>query len=330
MHEPLTPTARWPYHSVNDIHVRKAGLLVETSLTASDSAADERPLPSVTVIVPVYNESSTIADEVRKINAALSNSSTLELIVVDDGSTDGTGDLAREAGARVITHPVNLGQGAAIKTGITNAAGDYIVIIDGDGTYPTEDLPKLVAFSAESGYEQVIGDRQSEQGSLRLLRIVVKRLLRMFAAFLSGQAVGDLNSGMRVLTKDAANRYFSLIPDGFSNSTTLTLASLSHRGRIAFIPIDYRARVIGKSKFRPIEDTYNMMLTVVRMVMYVDPLRVLFPVALVFLVGGVGKGISDIFRFDLHITTSSVLLTMTAIQIIAIALIADLIVRRTR
>lgn len=304
--------------------------MVEANLTASEATADESPQASVTVIVPAYNESATIAEDVRRIRAAFSDSPKLQLLVINDGSTDGTDDLAKGAGASVISHPVNLGQGAAIKTGITNATGDFIVIVDGDGTYPAEDLPKLVSFTMESGYEQVIGDRQSEQGSLRLLRMVVKRLLRMFASFLSGQAVGDMNSGMRVLTKEAANRYLTLIPDGFSNSTTLTLASLSHRGRIAFIPIDYGARKVGKSKFRPIEDTYNMMLTVVRMVMYVDPLRVLLPIAFVFFIGGVGKGISDIIRFDLHITTSSVLLTMTAIQIAAIALIADLIVRRTR
>lgn len=304
--------------------------MVEANLTASEATADEGPQASVTVIVPAYNESATIAEDVRRIRAAFSDSPKLQLLVINDGSTDGTDDLAKGAGASVISHPVNLGQGAAIKTGITNATGDFIVIVDGDGTYPAEDLPKLVSFTMESGYEQVIGDRQSEQGSLRLLRMVVKRLLRMFASFLSGQAVGDMNSGMRVLTKEAANRYLTLIPDGFSNSTTLTLASLSHRGRIAFIPIDYGARKVGKSKFRPIEDTYNMMLTVVRMVMYVDPLRVLLPIAFVFFIGGVGKGISDVIRFDLHITTSSVLLTMTAIQIAAIALIADLIVRRTR
>ena len=305
-------------------------MLVEASLTASEATTGESPQASVTVIVPAYNESATIAEEVRRIRAAFSDSPKLQLLVIDDGSTDGTDELAKGAGAHVISHPVNLGQGAAIKTGITNATGDFIVIVDGDGTYPTEDLPKLVSFTMETGYEQVVGDRQSEQGSLRLLRVAVKRLLRAFAAFLSGQAVGDMNSGMRVLTKEAANRYFTLIPDGFSNSTTLTLASLSHRERIAFIPIDYGARKVGKSKFRPIEDTYNMMLTVIRMVMYVDPLRVLLPIAFVFFVGGVGKGISDIYRFDLHITTSSVLLTMTAIQIAAIALIADLIVRRTR
>ncbi len=304
--------------------------MVEASLTASEAAADESPQASVTVIVPAYNESATIAEDVRRIRAAFSETPDLQLLVINDGSTDGTDELARGAGAHVISHPINLGQGAAIKTGITNATGDFIVIVDGDGTYPTEDLPKLVSFSMESGYEQVVGDRQSEQGSLRWLRVAVKRMLRIFAAFLSGQAVGDMNSGMRVLTKEAANRYLTLIPDGFSNSTTLTLASLSHRGRIAFIPIEYGARKVGKSKFRPIEDTYNMMLTVVRMVMYVDPLRLLLPIAFVFLVGGVGKGISDIFRFDLHITTSSVLITMTGIQIVAIALIADLIVRRTR
>ena len=303
--------------------------MVEASLSASESPAGQAK-PSVTVIVPVYNEAPTIAEEVRKIGVVMAGVSELQLLVVDDGSTDGTPELAKAAGARVISHPVNLGQGAAIKTGISNADGDFIVIVDGDGTYPIEDMPKLVSFSVEAGYEQVIGDRQSEQGSLRLLRVAVKRMLRLFATFLSGQTVGDLNSGMRVLTREAANRYFSLIPDGFSNSTTLTLASLSHRGRIAFIPIAYHTRKVGKSKFRPIEDTYNMALTVVRMVMYVDPLRVLLPVALVFLLGGVGKGISDIYRFDLHITTSSVLLMMTAIQIGAIALIADLIVRRTR
>ena len=179
--------------------------MVETSLSASESPA-EQAKPSVTVIVPVYNEAPTIAEEVRKIGAVMADVSDLQLLVVDDGSTDGTPELAKEAGARVISHPVNLGQGAAIKTGISNAEGDFIVIVDGDGTYPIEEMPKLVSFSLEAGYEQVIGDRQSEQGSLRLLRVAVKRMLRLFATFLSGQTVGDLNSGMRVLTRDAANR----------------------------------------------------------------------------------------------------------------------------
>lgn len=290
------------------------------------------PTFAVSVLVPAYDEGAAIAAEVQSIRRALEASpfTPLEVIVVDDGSSDDTAELARSAGATVISHPFNLGQGAALRTGIRNANGTYIVIIDGDGTYPTEDLPQLVSFIAEHGYEQVVGDRQSEEGTLRLLRAVVKRLLRTFAAFLSGRAVGDMNSGMRVLTREAAERYLPLIPDGFSNSTTLTLASLAHRGRIAFIPINYKARKDGRSKFRPVADTYNMILTIIRMVMYVDPLRVLLPVALVFLIGGLGKGLTDVIRFDLHITTSSVLLTMTAIQIAALAMIADLIVRRTR
>jgi glycosyltransferase involved in cell wall biosynthesis len=299
---------------------------------ASPAGEEAARAIAVTVVVPVYNEGATIATEVENVGRALEESpfSPFEIIVVDDGSTDDTAELARAAGATVVPHPINLGQGAALKTGIAHAKGSYVVLIDGDGTYPTEDIPRLVSFLAESGYEQVVGDRQREQGTLRLLRSAVKSLLRRFATFLSGQSVGDMNSGMRVLTREAALRYLPLIPEGFSNSTTLTLASLSHRGRIAFIPIRYKARKDGRSKFRPVGDTYNMILTIIRMVMYVDPLRVLLPLAALFLITGLVKGITDVFRFDLHITTSSVLVTMTGIQIVAIALIADLIVRRTR
>lgn len=279
--------------------------------------------------MPAYNEEAAIRDAVSHIRQAF-GSASIEVLVVDDGSSDRTADEARAAGATVIAHPVNLGQGAAIKTGFAKARGEYICLIDGDGTYPTEELPRLVSFCKESGYEQVVGDRQSEQGSMRPLRVLAKRTLRMFAAFLSGQKVGDMNSGMRVLTREAALRYRALIPDGFSNSTTLTLASLSHRGRIAFVPIAYSARRTGASKFRPFGDTYNMLLAIVRMVMYVDPLRVLLPVALLFLAAGSAKAVVDIVRYDWHVTTSSVLIVMTGVQIGAIALIADLIVRRTR
>lgn len=300
--------------------------------TETPEATDDSAAIGLSVIVPAYNESAVIADEIRSIRRALQTCavSPHEIIVVDDGSSDETAELARGAGAIVIRHPVNLGQGAALKTGFANAQGAYVALMDGDGTYPTEDLPRLVQFIAESGHEQVVGDRQSEQGTLRPLRTFVKKLLRIFAAFLSGQPVGDLNSGMRVLTRDAALRYGPLIPDGFSNSTTLTLASLSHGGRIAFVPIDYKARKNGRSKFRPIEDTYNMLLTIIRMVMYVDPLRVLLPVAFLCVGGGTVKAITDLFRFDYHIATSSMLIIVTGIQIGAIALIADLIVRRTR
>lgn len=285
----------------------------------------------VTVLVPAYNEASAIAATIERVRAAFDASSCgpVEILVLDDGSTDGTAEHARAAGATVVSHPVNLGQGAAIKTGIGRARGTYIALIDGDGSYPAGDMPRLVQLALDAGYEQVIGDRQGEAGSLAPLRAVVKRMLRAFAAFLSGQAVGDLNSGMRVVEREAALRYAPLIPDGFSNSTTLTLATLSHRGRIAFVPIAYSRRE-GKSKFRPVGDTYNMALAIVRMVVYVDPLRVLLPPAVVLVLAGLAKAIADAARYDWHITASAVLLVMAGVQIGVLALIADLIVRRTR
>lgn len=285
----------------------------------------------VTVIIPAYNEAGAIAATVDRVRAAFEGSACgpFEILVVDDASTDGTPERARAAGATVVSHPVNLGQGAGIKTGVARAGGTYIALIDGDGSYPAEDLPKLVQLARDAGYEQVIGDRQGEAGSLAPLRAAVKRMLRWFAAFLSGQTVGDMNSGMRVVQREAAVRYAPLLPDGFSNSTTLTLATLSHRGRITFVPIAYSQRE-GKSKFRPVGDTYNMALAIVRMVVYVDPLRVLLPPALLFVVLGIAKAILDAARYDYHITASAVLLVMTGVQIAVLALIADLIVRRTR
>ncbi len=304
-------------------------------MSATTTERDQRTTGAddilVTVVIPAYNEAGAIGATIDRVRAAFDRTPAgfVEILVLDDGSTDDTAERARAARATVVTHPVNLGQGAAIKMGISRARGTYVALIDGDGSYPAEDMPKLVQLALEAGYEQVIGDRQSEAGSLAPLRAVVKRMLRRFAAFLSGQAVGDLNSGMRVVEREAALRYAPLLPDGFSNSTTLTLATLSHRGRIAFVPITYSRRD-GKSKFRPVGDTYNMALAIVRMVVYVDPLRVLLPPAALLVLLGGAKAIADAARYDWHITASAVLLVMTGVQIGVLALIADLIVRRTR
>ena len=139
----------------------------------------------VTVIVPAYNEAGAIIEAVERVRAAFDASSCgpAEILVLDDGSTDETAERARAAGATVISHPANLGQGAAIKTGVGRARGRYVALIDGDGSYPAEDLPRLVQLASDAGYEQVIGDRQGEAGSLRPLRAIVKRMLRAFAAF---------------------------------------------------------------------------------------------------------------------------------------------------
>ena len=283
----------------------------------------------VGVVLPCYNERDHVGLEVKRIRAALDAAGMpYEIICVDDGSTDGTGEVLQAIGGiRVIRLPRNQGSGTARRIGTQHARGRVVVWTDADLTYPNEHIPELVA-QLDDTYDQVVGARRGEAGTYKLLRVPAKWAIRKLAAYLTSTDIPDLNSGLRVFKRSVAAPYLRLLPPGFSCVTTITLAFLSNGHAIKYVPIDYVKRA-GRSKFHPFRDAYNYLLQVLRMVMYFNPLRVLMPVALTLLAATGVKLVADLIRFDLHVAGSTVLVGLAAFNIMAIALLADLVVRRT-
>jgi glycosyltransferase involved in cell wall biosynthesis len=281
----------------------------------------------VSIVIPVYNEEEAIGDDLDTIIATMESSGyAYEVIVVDDGSTDRTAGVAGAKGVKVIQHPINRGTGAARRTGILQAQGEVIVMTDGDGTYPNRDIPRLLEYLP--AFDQVVGARTSEQGTFRFLRAPAKWFIRKLACYLTGMDIPDLNSGLRAFKREVMLKFLYLLPDGFSCVSTMTLAFLCNGYTIKYVPVDYYKR-IGRSKFHPVNDTYNYLLTVIRMVMYFNPLKVFLPSSLVLFLWGLAKTIYDntVYR---DIRESDVTIIVISIVIGMMGLLADLIVVQHR
>jgi hypothetical protein len=194
-------------------------------------------------------------------------------------------------------------------------------------TYPNDRIPELVGQLDET-WDQVVGARRTEAGTYKLARVPAKWAIRKLASFLTSTDIPDLNSGLRAFKRGVAEPYLHLLPPGFSCVTTITLAFLSNGHQVKYVPIDYFKRA-GRSKFHPLRDAYNYIIQVLRMVMYFNPLRVLMPVALTLLAATFAKAAVDLAVHDLRVTGSTVLVGLAAFNIMAIALLADLVVRRT-
>ena len=292
-------------------------------------APGETEVPDLTVVLPCYNERAHIELEIKRIRAALEAAGmSYELICVDDGSTDGTGEfLEATPGIRTILLPRNQGSGTARRIGTQQAIGRVVVWTDADMTYPNERIPELVA-ELDQTWDQVVGARRSEAGTYKLARVPAKWAIRKLAAYLTNTDIPDLNSGLRAFKRRVAEPYLRLLPPGFSCVTTITLAFLSNGHPVKYVPIDYFKRA-GRSKFHPFTDAYNYIIQVLRMVMYFNPLRVLMPVALTLLAATFIKAGIDLAVHDLRVAGSTVLVGLAAFNIMAIALLADLVVRRT-
>jgi polyisoprenyl-phosphate glycosyltransferase len=289
----------------------------------------EESAPEVSVVLPCYNERNHVEQEIKRIRAALEAAGmSYELICVDDGSTDGTREVLTAIPAiRTILFPRNQGSGTARRIGTQEARGRVVVWTDADMTYPNELIPELVR-ELDDGYDQVVGARRTEEGTLKFFRVPAKWAIRRLASYLTNTPIPDLNSGLRAFKREVAKPYLRLLPAGFSCVTTITLAFLSNGHPIKYVPIDYFKRA-GRSKFHPLKDAYNYIIQVLRMVMYFNPMRVLMPVALTLLGGTFVKLVWDLVAHPFRVATNTVLLGVTGLVIACMALLADLVVRRT-
>lgn len=275
----------------------------------------------ISVILPVYNEAKTVRQTVEAVKKCLSNL-THEIIVVDDGSDDGSSELLSSIdGITLIRHETNYGYGSSVKDGIRAASGEQIALIDADATYPAEQIRTLL--EKLDGCEMAVGARSP----LPPLNRLAKTILREIVWLLTRTRVPDLNSGLRVFRKETALRYLHLLPDGFSLTTTLTVAYLVNRHKIEYVPICYQSRG-RKSKIRPIRDFLNFLLLIVRLATYFKPLEIFLPVSALLLVSGLAVGLYSLLMFHRVMDVTTIILILFSLQIALLGLLADVIIKR--
>lgn len=284
--------------------------------------------PTVSIVVPIYNEEDGLEDSLKHLRTFYASMSVpCEILLIDDGSTDRTAACLAEAGTpfRVITHPVNRGYGAALKTGIRQARSEWICIVDADGTYPMDQFPDLWKL-CQDGADMAVGARVGKNAKIPWLRRPAKWAITKLAAILSGYRIPDLNSGFRVFRKEVALRLNHLLPDSFSFTTTITMSMLAGGYRVEYVPITYLRRS-GSSKIKPIQDTYNFTLLILRAAVFFNPLRVFAPPALMCITLSLVFLLYRLFVGPAFLLFALILF-ITGTQLMAIGLLADLINRR--
>lgn len=288
----------------------------------------------VSIIVPVYNEEEGLQQIIREfdhiLQSATEQSIDLELILVNDGSDPPTRQILEKLDhpqIKVIHHKTNMGYGAGIKTGMKSAKFNYIAITDADGTYPNEKIPEFYQKAKEQKLDMLVGARKGERVHIPWLRQVPKWFISKLANYLARQSIPDINSGLRIMRKKVVEQYQSILPDGFSFTTTITLAMVVNGFSVHYENIDYHPRK-GRSKIRPIQDTLNFIQLILRTTIYFDPLRVFVPLGLILWLGAVIAVILGVSVLEKIPDVTIAIFALVGFQIICLGLVADLINRK--
>jgi glycosyltransferase involved in cell wall biosynthesis len=307
--------------------------LETTKMLSVPQVQDLEVTPTIlSVVVPCYNEKDAVEPTIRNLERQLGGILSFEIIAVDDGSTDGTSEILDQLTAdikalRVITHVRNRGYGGALKTGIRGARGQFVAITDSDGTYPNERIPDLLAH-AEAGADMVVGARIGDGVTYSKLRAFPKAFMRRFCVWVTRQPIPDMNSGLRIFKREVVQQFLSYMPDTFSFTTSVTIAFMTHRYRVDYVPISYAQR-IGVSKISPIKDTIRFIQIITRTALYFAPLRVFSPLLAVLWAAFIAAFGYDLFVKD-NLSDKTVLLLTFATNVTILALLADMIDKRLR
>jgi glycosyltransferase involved in cell wall biosynthesis len=270
---------------------------------------------ATSVIVPAFEEAEAISEVVAALRAA---AAWKEIVVVDDGSSDDTGHRAAAAGARVIRHPYNKGNGASVKTGIRHATGPWILILDGDGQHHPEDALRLVSYLGE--YDLVVGARTADTQATAVRRWG-NDLLNALASYLAERKIPDLTSGFRAARRDYLVEFLHLLPNGFSTPTTTTLAFLRAGYNVRFEPIDARPRR-GASKIRLASDGAKFFLILLKVITIFSPLKIFVPISVAAFTLGVVYGVGTVIQ-NSRIPNGAVLLLMFSVVVFLVGLVSE-------
>lgn len=279
----------------------------------------------ISIVIPAFNEAEAIQSTIQGVQEALGKAGLepFEIIVVDDASDDGTGAIAKEAGAEVISHPLNAGYGRSLKDGILAAKFDTIIITDADGTYPLSEIPTLFA-EYDKGLDMVVGARQGTAYRETFLKSPLRLFLKFLVEFSCGSRVPDVNSGLRIFCRSTVIPYFRHLANGFSFTTSQTLSYLMTGRFVRYVPISYYPR-IGKSKVRLLRDSLRTLQYIVESITYYNPLKIFLLMSFILIIaatiGFIAAYATQIFAFYYLSLGSSLL----AVLVFALGLMAVLL-----
>jgi len=274
----------------------------------------------ISIVLPAFQEEEGISPLLDRIGAAMEPlGRPWEVIVVDDGSTDRTAQRARDKGARVVSHPYNIGNGAAVKTGIREARGRVIVMMDADGQHDPADIPRLLEHVGT--HDMVVGARTKESQT-SLHRDLANKVYNAFASYVCNRRIEDLTSGFRAVKAHAVRAFLYLLPNTYSYPTTLTLAVVRSGRSLKYVPVT-TARRVGRSKIKLLRDGVRFFMIILRIATLFSPMKVFLPVSALMFLTGVGYGLVRILYLDTRYGPTSAMLMTMAVVVFMVGLVSE-------